>query len=73
MPKTKKKIYYWDACVFLALLNIDNEPITELEKNGLLSISREIDDNEAMLITSMITFKSDEVSTNKWKIFFNKK
>jgi predicted nucleic acid-binding protein len=48
-----RKIYYWDASLFLAWLM--NEPREPAVMEGIAEIAQDINDNKAILITSVIT------------------
>jgi predicted nucleic acid-binding protein len=49
----KKPKYYWDTCIFLALLK--DEPMSKEDKQGLIDVVKEIDSCRAILITSVQT------------------
>ena len=48
-----RKVYYWDASLFLAWLT--NEPREAAVMEGIAEVARDVNDNKAVLITSVIT------------------
>ncbi|HEV7747578.1 MAG TPA: PIN domain-containing protein [Pyrinomonadaceae bacterium] len=51
--KTGREIIYWDACIFLAWLQ--NEPCEPGVMEGIEETVRQVNDNEAVLVTSVMT------------------
>lgn len=51
--KRDKEIIYWDACIFLAWLQ--DEPLDPGIMEGIEDIVRRVNNNEAILVTSIMT------------------
>ncbi len=61
---TNKKVYYWDACVFIHWLHAD---LSQTEMDGIQSIVNCIDSKKGILITSVIIFVELLLSSLKTK------
>src|SRR5436190_18803786 len=57
--------YYWDACIFFALLNDEVAVHGPVVMDGIMEMANDFDDNKVVLISSLMT--KTEVYDHKLK------